>query len=269
VHSAAIGAGTTRDFDAHLYVGTSSWLSCHLPHKKTDVRHNMAALPAAIRGRYLLLNEQETAGACLSQLRDRMLYADDELGTRAPDDVFQRFDRAAARSPAGARRLLFLPWLYGERTPVEDHTLRGGFVNYSLEHERRDLIRAVLEGVAFNARWLLGAVESCVGRRLAELRFIGGGAESELWSQIFADVLDRPMLRVEKPRLSNLRGAAMVALVALGELDFGEVPQRVPVVARVEPRAEHRALYDELFAEFLALHDALQPTFRRLNQEAP
>jgi xylulokinase len=125
-----------------------------VPRKKSDIRHNMASLPAAIRGRYLLLNEQETAGACLTQLRDRVLFADDELGTPAPDDVFLRFDRLAAKSPPGSRRLLFLPWLYGERTPVEDSTLRGGFVNFSLEHERRDLVRAVLEGVAFNARWL-------------------------------------------------------------------------------------------------------------------
>jgi len=268
VHSAAIGAGTTRDFDAHLYVGTSSWISCHVPRKRTDVVHNMAALPAAIRGRYLLLNDQETAGACLTQLRDRVLYGDDELGTPAPDDVFQRFDRAAAKAPAGSRRLIFLPWLYGERTPVEDRTLRGGFINYSLQHDRRDLVRAVLEGVAYNSRWLLGAVESCTSRRMAELRFIGGGADSALWSQIFADVLDRPLLRVENPRLSNLRGAAMIALVAMGELDFAEVPQRVPVVGRIEPRAEHRAIYDELFGEFLALHGALSPSFKRLNADA-
>jgi xylulokinase len=265
VHSAAIGAGTTKDYAAHLYVGTSSWLSCHVPRKQTDIRHNMAALPAAIRGRYLLLNEQESAGACLTQLRDRVFYGDDEIGSRAPDDVFQRFDRVAAQAPPGSRKLMFLPWLYGERTPVEDHALRGGFVNYSLEHERRDMIRAVLEGVAYNSRWLLGAVEDFAGSRVDELRFIGGGADSALWSQIFADVLDRPMLRVDQPRLSNLRGAALIAFVALGELDFAEVPQRVPVVGRVEPRRQHRALYDELFAEFLALHAALVPSFRRLN----
>ena len=162
-----------------------------------------------------------------------------------------------------------MPWLYGERTPVEDRTLRGGFVNYSLEHDRRDLIRAVLEGVAYNSRWLLGAVEDFNGRRLAELRFIGGGAESALWSQIFADVLDRPLLRVEKPKLSNLRGAEMIAFVAIGELDFAEVPRRVPVVGRVEPRPENRAVYDELFDEFLALHAALSPSFKRLNADAP
>lgn len=267
VHSGAIGAGTTRDFATHLYVGTSSWISCHLPGKRSDVLHNMAALPAAIPGRYLLLNAQETAGACLTHLADNLLFADDELETRAPPDVFARFDRVAAHAPAGSGRLLFLPWLYGERTPVEDARLRGAFINYSLEHKRAHVIRAVLEGVAYNSRWLFGHIERFVDRRIEELRFIGGGASSDLWCQIFADVLGRRIARVDAPRSANLRGAGLIALVGIGELDFGAVAERVPVERYFEPRSEVRALYDELFAEFLELHAKNRGILRRLNHE--
>lgn len=267
VHSGAIGAGTTRDFATHLYVGTSSWISCHLPSKKTDVLHNMAALPAAIPGRYLLLNAQETAGACLTHLADNLFFAEDELGTRAPGNVFELFDRVAERAPAGSARLLFLPWLYGERTPVEDSRLRGGFVNYSLEHKRPHVIRAVLEGVAYNTRWLFGHVENFVGKTIAELRFIGGGANSDLWCQIFADVLGREVARVDAPRSSNLRGAGLIAFVGLGELDFDEVAERVSVSRRFEPDPRMRALYDELFAEFLELHAKNRGILRRLNRD--
>ena len=73
LHSAAIGSGATRDYQAHLYVGTSSWLTCHLPVKKTDLWHNMASLPSPVPGRYLVADEQETAGAALTFLRDRVL----------------------------------------------------------------------------------------------------------------------------------------------------------------------------------------------------
>lgn len=268
VHSAAIGAGTTRDFAAHLYIGTSAWISCHVPKKKTDLLHNMAALPAAIPGRYLLLNEQESAGACLTHVRDKLFFADDELGrAKAPPDFFQAFDRAAARSPPGSRKLMFLPWLYGERTPVEDHALRGAFFNYSLEHERSDVARAVLEGVAFNLRWLFQHVQGFVGRELSSLRFIGGGADSALWSQILADVLGCQLGKVQAPRLSNLRGAALIAFVALGELDFDEVENRVQVERVFEPRSEHRQLYQELFGEFRGLHDKNRAIFHRLNRE--
>lgn len=75
--SAAIGSGAVNDFEAHLYVGTSSWLSCYVPFKKTDLFHNMASLPSAIPGRYYVANEQECAGVCLSYLRDNLVYPAD------------------------------------------------------------------------------------------------------------------------------------------------------------------------------------------------
>jgi xylulokinase len=267
VHSAAIGAGTTRNFATHLYVGTSSWISCHVPAKKTDVLHNMAALPAAIPGRYLLLNSQETAGACLTHLCDNVFFADDELATRAPPNTFELLDRIAARAPAGSGRLLFLPWLYGERTPVEDARLRGGFYNYSLEHRRPHLIRAVLEGVAYNTAWLFRHIEGFIGQRVDELRFIGGGACSDLWCQIFASVLDRRILRVESPRASNLRGAGLIAFVGLGELDFDTAAARVAVERSFEPERSARTLYQELFAEFLQIHAKNRGILRRLNKD--
>ena len=74
VHSAAIGSGAVRDYEPHLYIGTSGWLVCHVPFKKTDIFHNIAALPSAIPGRYLLSNEQESAGGCLQYLRNNILF---------------------------------------------------------------------------------------------------------------------------------------------------------------------------------------------------
>jgi len=269
VHSAAIGAGTTQNYRSHLYIGTSAWLACHMPRKKTDIQHNMAALPAAIPGRYLLLNEQESAGACLTHVRDKLFFADDELSLgKAPADFFPAFDRVAARSPAGAKKLLFLPWLYGERTPVEDRALRGAFFNYSLEHERSDVARAVLEGVAFNLRWLFGHVQRFSGHPIDELRFIGGGADSALWSQILADVLGCRLLKVQAPRLANLRGAAFIAFVGLGELDFDAVEQRVRIERSFEPEREHEQLYRDLFGEFRDLHAKNRAIFHRLNPES-
>ncbi len=265
VHSAAIGAGTTRDAEAHLYIGTSSWISSHVPHKKTDINNNMAALPAAIPGRYLLLNEQETAGACLSQLSEKLFFPSDALNTPAPSDVFKRLDDLAAKISAGSEGLFFLPWLYGERTPVEDHSLRGGWFNYSLAHERAHLVRSVLEGVAYNSRWLFSCVERFCGGHLDSLRFIGGGAESALWAQIFADVIDRPILRVEQPKLSNLRGAALIAFCGIGELDFDAVPSRVKVASTTEPRRANREVYDRGYDTFRTLHKTLQPVFKKLN----
>jgi xylulokinase len=262
VQAAAIGSGATRDYQAHLYVGTSSWLTCHVPFKKTDLLHNMASLPSPIPGRYFVANEQETAGAALTFLRDRVLYGDDP-----PASAYREFDRMAGQAPPGSHGLIFTPWLYGERTPVEDRFVRGGFHNLSLSVSREDLVRAVFEGVAFNTRWLLGAVERFTRRRLEPIRFIGGGACSDVWCQIFADVLGRSIDQVADPVNAGTRGAGLLAAVALGELTFDQVPDRVRLAGSYQPDPADKELYDKLFAEFVGLYRRNRKAYARLNCE--
>jgi xylulokinase len=266
IHSAALGSGAAEDYAAHLYLGTSAWLACHVPFKKTDLLHNMASLPSAIPGRYLLINEQETAGACLTFLRDNLLYPHDELTLGPPPEgVEQAFDRIAATVPAGSEGVIFMPWLNGERTPVEDAQTRAGFINLSLRTTRAHLIRAALEGVACNARWLLGHVERFIGRRLEALTLIGGGANSDVWCQIHADVLNRPVRQAQDPLLANVRGVGYLAGVALGCLAWEELAGRVPIAHTYLPQPEHRQVYDDVFREFLQSYRATKPIYARLN----
>lgn len=266
VHSTALGSGAIADYEPHLYLGTSTWLSCHLPFKKTDLLHNMASLPAALPGRYLLLNEQECAGACLTQLKDRILFTGDSEQS-SPRSSFADLDRIAGSAPPGSERLVFLPWLYGERSPVEDHRLRGGFFNYSLSTTRAHLVRAVLEGVAFNARWLLGYVERFAGRRFPRLRLVGGGAKSRLWCQIYADVLDRPVERVEEPVLAGLRGVASLALSALELAPVAELAASARVTETLDPDRRLRPLYDELYEAFVGYYRNNRRGLARLNRD--
>ncbi len=265
VHSASVGSGAVRDFEAHLYVGTSSWLTCHVPFKKTDLRNNMASLPAALPGRYLLANEQETAGKCLEWLRDSVFFRDDALAAgNAHQDPMAGFNALAADAPAGSNGVIFTPWLYGERCPRADHTLRAGFSNLSLATDRAHLVRAVFEGVAYNSRWLLGAVEKFCGRRLDSLRVIGGGARSALWCQIFADVFDRAVEQVADPVACNARGAALVAALGLGHVTVDDIPDLVSVAARYTPSAANRDVYDAGFATFLSIYRANRGLYARL-----
>ncbi len=264
--SAAIGSGAVRDYQPNLYIGTSSWLMCHVPYKKTDLFHNQASIPSGIPGKYILTNEQECAGACLNYLRDNVLFHPEQLveeeGTRT---AYQAFDRMADRVTPGSDRVLFTPWLYGERTPVEDHLVRGSFTNLSLHTTREHLVRAVLEGVAFNTRWLLGGVESFIGRRLDSLPLIGGGANSKTWCQIFADALNRPIKQLKDPALCNARGAAYLAAVAIGRLQFDDIPQLVQVDCTYQPNPVHRAFYDEMFRQFVAIYRSNGKIYRALN----
>jgi xylulokinase len=261
---AGIGSGAVRDFDAHLYIGTSSWIQCTVPFKKTDIFHSIASLPTAIPGKYYCANEQDLAGGCLGFLLNSVLFAGSELTGTAPDDAYPKLDAAAGRAPAGSGNVIFTPWLNGERSPVDDDTVRGGFFNLSTTTTQDHLVRAVMEGVALNTRWNLKYVEKFIGKKLKHLRLIGGGALSDTWCQILADVMQIEIRRVEDPRAANARGAAMIALAGLKVASFEEVGDKVGFDRTFEPNTEHAAIYDRLFEEFLRLYRNNKAMHKRL-----
>ncbi len=269
LHSAAVGSGAVADFDAHLYIGTSSWISCHVPFKKTDALTNIASIPSGIPGRYLLADEHETGGACLTWLRDNLLFPDDALSGPGPgpgaDGFFATLNDMASSVPTGSNGVLFTPWLNGERSPVDDHTIRAGFHNISLSSTRSDMVRAVFEGVGLNSAWLLGAVEKFCKRRFESLAFVGGGANSDLWSQIHADATGRTIRQIADPVLANVRGAGLLTLLALGHITVDDIPGTVQVKATFEPDPAAAAVYGDLIKEFVNLYEKTKAIHKRLN----
>ncbi|GAJ20364.1 unnamed protein product, partial [marine sediment metagenome] len=178
--------------------------------------------------------------------------------------VYKIFDRIVENVPAGSNNLIFTPWLIGERAPVDDHAVRGGFYNLSLEMSREHLIRAIFEGVAYNVKWLLQYVEKFIQKWkmkenpgmtkkdfvMPELNIIGGGATSNIWCQIFADVLNRTIKQVKDPIQANARGAAFIASVGLGYLTWDQIPGLIEYSNVFKPNPENRAIYDKLFSEY-------------------
>jgi xylulokinase len=281
LHAAAIGSGAIGAGEAHMALSTTSWISLPVPRKKTDVLHGMASIPG-FDGGYLLANNHDTSGLCLQWLRDNVLAPDDGLfGSDAdPADAgagagdadrgdacsFDALSELAAGSPPGAGRVIFTPWLAGERTPVSDSHLRGGFHNLSLATTRADLVRAVMEGVAYNNHWLHGYVETYAKQRLDPIRMVGGGAQSDLWCQIHADVMDRTIERVADPLNAQLRGAAILAGLSLGLVERSEVRDLAGVDRTFTSDAANRTVYDRLSAELPTLYKSQRKMFRRLNR---
>ncbi len=265
--SALVGSGAVQDFEGHCYMGTSSWLECLVPFKKTDIIHSIASIPSAIPGRYQCINEQDVAGACLSFFLENVLFRPSRLNPGTlPDGAYRLADEIVASVPAGSNRVLFTPWLNGERTPVDNTTVRGGFHNLSLATTMEDMLRAVYEGVAYNTRWSMGYVEKFIGRPFEVLTFVGGGAKSDAWCQILADVLNRPIKQPVDPILANARGAALLAAMALRHLSLQDIPGLMRYRQMYEPNPSYRALHDELYGEFLELYRRNQSIFARLNR---
>lgn len=266
-HSATVGSGAVRDYEAHCYVGTTSWLSCHVPWKKIDIFNMLTTVPAALRGRNIVMAQQGTGGECFKWLKENVLYRADAASVApAPTDAFERMNELAKTVPPGSDGLFFTPFLTGALTPVDDHYTRSAFVNQTLKTTRAHYARAVMEGVSLNLRWLLPAVEKFVGRRFDALNYIGGGAQSGTWCQIMADILDRPVRQMHDPRQATVRGAALIAALALGEITLEEIPALVPVERTYSPNASNRAVYDELSREFVAFYRRNRKMFRRINR---
>ncbi len=255
LHTAAIGSGAMRVGDAHMAVSTTGWISVPIGRKKTDVIRQVATVPGLDERSYLVANNHETAGMCLQWFR--LILGGDDL------DYVALTDLAAAAAP-GAGGVIFTPWLKGERSPVADRSARAGFHGMGLATTRADLIRAVMEGVAYNNVWLLSAVEKFVGGRLDHIRMIGGGAQSDLWCQIHADTMNRTIEQVADPLYCGLRGAALSAGMALGLVSVNEVRELVEVRRTFRPNPANRATYDRLYREFPGLYSMQKRFFRRL-----
>jgi xylulokinase len=264
--AAAIGSGAVDDYATHLYIGTSSWMAAHVPFKKTAIFDSLASVPCAIPGRYLLTALQATAGGNLTYLRDNILYHKDELLQEAAvPDIFKVLDQIAERVPAGAHGVLYTPWIWGERAPVDDKTLRAGLYNLSLHNTREDIIRAFLEGIAFNTRWLLKPVEKFLRRKVDSLNIVGGGAQSDVWCQIFADVMNVEIKQVAEPIYANARGAAWIGAVGLGKIAFSDVPELAKIEKVYIPQRNNQELYNERFNLFREVYKQMSPVYKKLN----
>ncbi len=264
---ACIGSGAVRDFEGHIYIGTSSWVQSIVPFKKTDVFHSIASFPTSIPGKYQSVNEQDIAGGSLDFLLNNIMHGTQGVAPGAwHENPFGELTRIAENVPAGSHKLIFTPWLNGERTPVDDITVRAGLYNISKTTTFRHIARAFLEGVAYNTRWSLQFVERFVGRRLDPLVIVGGGARSRLWCRIFADVLDRKIRVAVCPMQANARGAAFIAAVGMDEISFDDVPGLMEYECDFEPRPENKSVYDELFSAFVKIYRNNRSMFRELNR---
>ncbi|NNN21549.1 MAG: hypothetical protein HKL80_06045 [Acidimicrobiales bacterium] len=260
--SAPPGSGGMDDYDFHLAISTSSWMSCHVPYKKTDPFRQIATVPGVMPGKYLIANNHDTAGITLEWLRD-ILFSSAQARPK-----YSEIDSLIEKVPAGSGGIIFTPWLTGERCPVDDRTLRGSFLNLSLDSTKDEMIRSLYEGVAFNARWMQDAVEKFIKRKVGSIRFIGGGASSKIWCQIHADILEREVHQVKDPLVANVRGVALYGAMALKKTDATRIKASVKVDEVFSPNKNNQALYRELYGIYKGLYKKQHKMYATLNRSS-
>jgi len=257
---ATAGAGVVSERDAYLCMGTSAWMATASSRPVFDPARRTFTYCHFRRGLYYPCGSMQAAGGSLKWFRDSLVGAEDRGAARGAD-AYERLAAEAAQIPAGANGLLFLPYLMGERSPWWDPGARACFVGLTMTHDRRHMVRAVMEGVAFNMR-LIADVFAEQGMRWDSYRVLGGAARGALWRQIIADALGRPVDALAHLEEATSIGAAIAGGVGVGIFpSIEEAARIVRLGERTEPIAANIAAYEALLPAFRRTYEALAPVF--------
>jgi len=198
------------------------------------------------------------AGGSLRWFRDTLGGTEKEVSRWTGEEVYEILGREAAKSEPGSEGLLFLPYLIGERCPHTDPQARGAFVGLTLRHTRCHILRSVYEGVIFSLRDVAELIKE-MGISITQIRTSGGGALSEFWRQIHADVFNSEVVTVSGSAEGGAYGAALVAGVGVGVWPSVEKAAEVVKVETRNPAIpRHTEIYDRLFPLYQGLYSALK-----------
>ncbi|MBR23024.1 MAG: xylulokinase [Leifsonia sp.] len=252
---AAVGAGVVAPEDgAYVCMGTSSWISFAAREPVLDPSLRTFSFDHVVPGLYVPTATMQAAGASLT-------WIDEILTPSGSASSLHQLVADADTDDASTGGLYFLPYVLGERAPRWNPDARGAFVGIGRHHDRAHLVRAVLEGVAFNLALCIRAFRES-GATIERIDAVGGGAASDTWLQIMADVWGVPVRRRSVVEEANSLGAAVVGAVGLGLVDsFAAARELSSVTAEFVPEASRHNAYLHRLARFDEAYGALEPWF--------
>lgn len=262
--AAAVGTGVVEDGKAFTTIGTSGVVFAHTSNISIDPNGRVHTFCCAVPNCWHVMGVTQAAGLSLKWFRDNFCQAEIETARNMGVDEYFLMDKEAEKSPIGANRLLYLPYLMGERTPHLDPNARGIFFGLSAIHTKRDMLRAVMEGVAFSLR---DCMEICreMNISVSDMMACGGGGSSPLWRQMLADIYGcevKTSASKEGPAL----GAAILALVGAGV--YKSVPDACKAIIRTDkiqkPIPDNSSAYNCFYSVYSEIYPAVKPFCKQL-----
>lgn len=264
--AAAVGTGVVEDGKAFTTIGTSGVVFAHTDKLAIDPQGRVHTFCCAVPGAWHVMGVTQAAGLSLKWYRDNFCDAEKQAAQQMGVDPYDLMNKEAAQSPIGANKLIYAPYLMGERTPHLDADCRGMFFGLSAMHTRRDLLRAVMEGVSYSLRDCLGVLNE-MGVNPEQMLACGGGGKSPLWRQMLADVFNCPVattVNTEGPAL----GVAILAGVGAGL--YKSVPEACHAMIHVnpaqEPIPENVPQYAKVYEVYRMLYPANKDVFKALGK---
>ena len=262
----AVGSGVVKTGIISSTVGTSGVVFAFADEPVVDSKLRVHTFCHAVPGKWHVMGVMLSAGGSLRWFRDAMCEKEREMASAVGRDPYDIISEEAAQVPAGCEGLIFLPYLTGERTPYPDPNARGVFFGITLRHSKAHFARAVMEGVAYGLQDSFEILTQ-MGVPVSQVRASGGGARSELWRQIQADVTgyEHVTLNIEE---GPAYGVALLAGVGIGVYPSVEkaCESTIRVVGSTKPNVERMGVYRNYHRIYQSLYQSLRDRFREVGE---
>lgn len=262
--AAAVGTGVVEDGKAFTTIGTSGVVFAHTSNISIDPKGRVHTCCAAVPNSWHVMGVTQGAGLSLKWFRDNFCNAEKETAALMGVDEYYLMDKEAETVPVGANRLLYLPYLMGERTPHLDPDARGTFFGLSAMHTKKDMLRAVLEGVSYSLRDCAEVFRE-MNINVSDMMACGGGGTSPLWRSMLADLYNCPVKTVASKEGPAL-GVALLATVGAGI--YSSVPEACKAVIKTdktqEPIENNVPEYEKYYQLYREIYPALKASFKKL-----
>ena len=264
--AAAVGTGVVVEGKAFTTIGTSGVVFAHTDKPVIDPKGRVHTFCCAVPGAWHLMGVTQAAGLSLKWYRDNFCIEEMETAKGMGVDPYYLMDKQVENAKPGCNKLLYLPYLMGERTPHLDPDCRGVFFGLSAIHTKYDMLRAVMEGVTYSLRDCLEILHD-MGAIPEEMLACGGGGSSPVWRQMLADVFNCPVKTV-KSKEGPALGVAILAGVGAGL--YPSVQEACATMIKTndpqQPDSNKAAIYDSFYSVYKTLYPAMNSSFKALSK---
>ncbi len=262
--SAAIGLGVVNEGNAFTTIGTSGVIFAHTNKVTLDTKGRVHTFCSAVKGEYAVMSCTLAAGLSLKWYKDNFCQEEIENAKKLDVDTYYLLDKEAEKIDIGADKLLYLPYLMGERSPILDSKARGAFIGLSAIHKKAHLLRAVMEGVMYSQKNCLEVLEEMEVLPDTMLA-CGGGGTSPFWRQMMSDIFNCPVNTVENKEGPAL-GVALLAAVGVGIYPSIKVACEKTIKYKTpqNPISENTEKYNKFYNIYRNLYTNLKKTYNDL-----
>lgn len=263
--ASAISCGIYEEGVMSATLGTSGVIFASTDSAKIAPEGKLHSFCHSVKGKWHLMGVVLSAGGSFKWVCDSLCDNEKETAKKQGVGFYYLMDKKAEEIPIGSEGLIFLPYLTGERTPHQDPDAKGVFFGLSLKHNKFHFVRAVMEGVGFALRDSLELMRD-LNIKIEEVRFVGGGAKSQLWRGMLADIFESP-IRTLKVEEGAPYGALLLAGIGVGAYkDVADACKVIKLGAAQEPNPKNAAVYRNFYALYRDLYKNLKGSYKELSK---